>query len=193
MEMKEVSQPQSQPQPQPQSRLEITQDFSSLKAFLASCECGEEEEESLKKQKITLKRLPKFREQDLVRYDMSEGATCELELASKKHRLNPQHSNENQVCVHVVDRIDIIDLIDCCVGCVELELGNNGNQQTFIIFFFFFFFFFFIKFATKSFTFTTANAANITTNSSTIFIFIPCSIAISFCINQPTSLKILKT
>ena len=80
MEMKEPS--------QPQSRNEITQEFKDLKSFLESCECGEEEEEILKKQKITLKRLPKFREQDFVRYGMSEGAARDLDQCVKKYRSN---------------------------------------------------------------------------------------------------------
>ena len=89
-------QPQPQPQPQ-QSTHEITQDFSSLSEFLAACECGEEEEEILRKQKITLKRLPYFYEQDLVRYGMSEGAARELDLALMKYRLNPRDLNDHMV------------------------------------------------------------------------------------------------
>ena len=101
----------SQPQPQQsQSIHEIAQDFQSLSAFLTSCECGEEEAEILKKQKITLKRLPQFREQDFVRYGMSEGAARDLDLALVKYRLSPHDSNENQVCIHFVDRIDMIDI-----------------------------------------------------------------------------------
>ena len=111
MEMKVAS--------QSQSRNEITQEFKDLKSFLESCDCGEEEEDILRKQKITLKRLPNFKEQDFVRYGMSEGAARELDQCVKKYRLNHHDSNENQVCVD-------------CVGCVDFESGKAGNQLIFI-------------------------------------------------------------
>ena len=80
MEMKEPS--------QPQSRNEITQEFKDLKSFLESCDCGEEEEDILKKQKITLKRLPNFREQDFKEMGISLGAARDLDQCVKKYRLN---------------------------------------------------------------------------------------------------------
>ena len=86
MEMKEAS----QSQPQSQSRHEITQDFPSLSAFLSSCDCGQEEEEILKKQKITLKLLPEFSEPELLEMGIVRGSTKQINKGLMKYRLNPQ-------------------------------------------------------------------------------------------------------
>ena len=99
-------------QSQPQSRREITQDFPSLGAFLASCQCGEEEEKILRKHKITLKRLPNFQEQDFKKMGIALGAARDLDLALMKYRLNPHYPNENQVCVDCIDCVDYVQCVD---------------------------------------------------------------------------------
>ena len=145
MEMKEAS----QSQPQSQSRHEITQDFKDMKSFLESCECGEEEEQILKKQRITFKLLPEFSESELLEMGIARGPAKQINKALMKYRLNPHHSNENQVCAHFVDRTGFIAMIELIVFIVEFESGNDGYQQTFIIFFFFI-----NKLSTNSFTTT---------------------------------------
>ena len=88
---------QQQPQPQqPQSIHEIAQDFQSLSAFLASCECSKWEA-LLENEDITLKRLPNFQEQDFKKMGIALGAARDLDLALMKYRSNPRDPNENQV------------------------------------------------------------------------------------------------
>ena len=126
MEMKEAS------LSQPRSRHEISQDFPSLSALLASCECGEEVEMILNRQQIFLKDLPDFSEAELSELGIARGPAKRINKALMKYRLNAFDLNGNQVFIYCVDCDDCINIVDCvdCDDIIDLWCRHKDQWKS---------------------------------------------------------------